>query len=478
MMARGAMGAAVDVGAGLVIGVVATVMTLAVSFLFTPLLAPLVPLAIYCGFMAMTKPVAAVLALVGLAYLDALGKKMFFFSPISPFKLFTVIAVVSLMLQVTRYRAGIQRASTSKVFRAYIVFMLAWVVALVLADSMRQGLSWALDLATISIILPMLLFTLQREDHARYAVWVIAAASGISALILAADIITGMRLVSTTEAATTARTAEGFDRSSGGSNENPTTAATMLLTGTIIALVHAIESPVFRRWFGLCALIGTIGVLLSFSRSAMITYVIISVPLAVRYRRHRLFPLACVFAVISFLAILPFMPASFWDRILSIFGGGGDWTLGRRLSYNIIGVNLLFENPIFGVGPGNFYSMFTNNEYRFLPGRTLTGRQLHNMYLSVAVEYGIVGFTCFMAMIVGGFQACLATIRTAASPLSRATATALLYGMIAYFIVSVFVPNEYNKYTWILPGVAGALWLATSRGNAKSGDDAHADKTA
>jgi len=458
-----------EAGFGLGLGVVAAVLSIAVSLSIDPLVAPLVPIAVMFGCAALAQPVAAVLLLVGLSYLDALGKTVFFFSPVSPFKLFTGIAILALILQSTRFRAGIQHVASTGLFRLYVAFMLAWVVAIMMAESMSQAVSWGADLATVTIILPLILFVLQREDHIKWAIWIVAFASGISALILIADIALGTRLISTSEAATTARTAEGFDRSSGGSNENPTTAATMLLTGTIIALVHAIESPVRRKLFATVAVIGTIGVLLSFARSSLIVYTLIAMVLAVRYRRHRLFPLACAFGVMGVAAMLPFLPESFWDRVLSIFGGGGDWTLGRRLSYNLIGIDLLLQHPITGVGPGNFYSLFAENEYRFLPGRTLGGRQLHNMYLSVAVEYGMIGFACFIGLISAGLRACKITSRAAEGSQTRATAAALYYGMLAYFLVSVFVPNEYNKYTWLLPALGAALYLAEQRRPSKVG---------
>lgn len=464
--------AATDLSFGIGIGICAAIISLGVSLLINPLFAPLVPFAMLFGLVALTQPVAAALMLVGLAYLDALGKMVFFFSPLSPFKLFTGIAVVALMLQVTRFRAGIQEVANTPAFRAYLAFMMAWVIAFLMAESMRQAFSWAIDIATVAIILPLTMFILQKEEHVRWGIWILGIASAISALILTADVILGTRLVSTSDAATTARTAEGFDRSSGGSNENPTTAATMMLTGTIIAMVHALESPVRRKLFTAMALVGLLGVLLSFARSSFLVAGIIMVLLAIRYRQHRLFPLMCILGLIGAAALLPFMPESFWDRILSIlsvFGGGGDWTLGRRLSYNLIGLELLSRNPIFGVGPGNFFSNFTNAEFRFLPGRTLTGRQLHNMYLSVAVEYGIVGFACFMALILSGFGACRDTMRRAASAQTRATATALFYGMLAYFLVSVFVPNEYNKYTWLLPALATALWVSSGLHKSRKG---------
>jgi len=157
--------------------------------------------------------------------------------------------------------------------------------------------------------------------------------------------------------------------------------------------------------------------------------------------------------------MLPFVPAEYFDRIASILDGGGDWTLGRRLTYNIIGLDLVWQHPVFGVGPGNFKVYFVDPEYRYLPGRTLLGRQLHNMYLSVIVEYGIFGAVFFLGFCLYGLRQVRRVMCAPVDHDMRVLATAFFYGYLAYLLVSVFVPNEYNKYTWMLAGIAASFPL-------------------
>ena len=166
-------------------------------------------------------------------------------------------------------------------------------------------------------------------------------------------------------------------------------------------------------------------------------------------------PLAGFGLLLAGLAALPFIPAEYWKRLGTIFGAGGDWTLGRRLSYNLIGVQLFAEIPIFGIDPGNFAERFADPEFRYYPGRTLLGRELHNMHLSVLTQYGIAGAAAFYGMLA----ALRRVSRNPASERMRIWAGALGLGFVAYLIASLFLPNEYTKYTWVLSGPAATLTL-------------------
>ncbi|MBV7410676.1 O-antigen ligase family protein [Maritimibacter sp. DP1N21-5] len=445
---------------GLAVGIAGGLFTLAVALAGDPLLAPFVPIGFMVGLAAVVRPVWGAMMLVFFAFPDALLSKLLFMVPGAPYKLLAVMTMLGLVLRARDYRMRIEGIFRGPTMVAFVIFATTWAIAILMAQDRGAAMTWGGDLATTYVLLPLVAIALSEERLAIIGIWLLAAATLVSGLVLLADIVTGQRLISTSEAATTARTAEGFDRSSGASNANPTTAATMLLTGTIIALVHAIETPTHRKAFTLAALIGTLAILASFARSAMLVYGIVAVALWITYRRHRKTVPIGILGVFGLMVAVAFMPASFLDRVLSIFGlGGGDWTLGRRMTYNVIGLDLVWRYPIFGVGPGNFYEMFTDQDYRYLPGRTLYGRQLHNMYLSVMVEYGLLGFAAFMGVQVTALRA-LSRIWKTASPEVAAAAKALFWGAITYLIVSVFVPNEYIKYTWILPGLSAALWLS------------------
>jgi len=445
---------------GCTVGVLGGLLTLVAASVIHPVVAIALPIAVVMGSIVVAHPSIGALMLILLSYLDGIGDRLFFFSPVSGFKLITAATVLGLLLSAYKNRDHLHDAFRQPTTLWVMGFSAAWLVAILFAQSKSAALDWGPRLMTIKLIFFFVLFALNTPKRVTLGVLFVAMASGISAIILIADTLLGTTLVSTSEAATTARSSEGFDRSSGASQENPTTAATMLLCGTIIALVLAIESPKWRKAMAVCAFLGTSAVVLSFARSAALVYAVIVILLAVRYGQYQKFAPIAVILGICAVAMLPFVPPEYFSRITSIFNSDGDWTLGRRMTYNVIGVDLLTKYPVFGVGPGNFYNIFPDPEYRDLPGRTLFGRQLHNMYLSVAVDYGLFGFTFFMGMILSAFAMLKAIVATPANDDFRALAVALHYGMIAFYIVSVFVPNEYNKYTWLLPGLATAMYLA------------------
>lgn len=452
---------------GLGLGLIAAMLTLVFALAIHPVVAIALPIVMAVGLALAVRPEVGAFFLIFFAYLDGISDKIFAVSPISGFKLITAATIFGIAMVAHKHRAQFREIMSSPIALWALGFSCAWAIAIVLADSQRVALDWGVRLGTIKLLFFLIILALRTQVQVTAGILCLALASAISAVLLIVDTMLGITLVSTSEAATTARTAEGFDRSSGGSQYNPTTAATMLLCGTIIALVHAIETPKWRVYMAGFALLGTAAVVLSFARSAALVYGLIAIALCVRYGKHRMFTPFMLLGLAAIVAALPFVPESYFERIASILnvflGGGGDWTLGRRMTYNVIGFDLLFQYPIFGIGPGNYAEFFTLPEYRYLPGRTLFGRQLHNMYLSVAVEYGLVGFTFFAGLILTAFRMARTVARTPANEELRALAVALSYGMAAYFIVSVFVPNEYNKYTWILPSLAGALWLLNRR---------------
>jgi len=60
--------------------------------------------------------------------------------------------------------------------------------------------------------------------------------------------------------------------------------------------------------------------------------------------------------------------------------------------------------------------------------------------------------------MLGAALAALGRVRRApANPAMRIWAGALGLGLVAYLIASLFLPNEYTKYTWVLSGLAAAL---------------------
>jgi O-antigen ligase len=436
----------------------AALATILLGVLASPILAAGLPVAALGGILLLAEPFLGLAALVFFGHLDAIEKLLFGFLPISAYKLITVATLGAVALTGARMRRNIVYALREPVAVSAILFCGLFAISSLFAWDRAMALDALQTTASLLALLLLVIALTDTPQKLRILLAILVVTSVLSALILIADTALGLQLVAQSDAATTARTSEGFTRSSGASDYNPTTAASMLLVGVVFALAHALETPRYRLAMLAATGVGSIAIVFSFARSSAVAFAIVALALAFRHRRERAFPLAVILAVLAALCALPFIPAEYWDRIGSIFGGSSDWTLGRRLSYNIMGLDLLSKHPFFGVGPGNFPAHFTDQDYRYLPGRTLLGRELHNMYLSVLVQGGLIGGAAFGAIIVTAIGRLRAVLRSPTSDEMRVLALCLMYGYVAYLIASLFLPNEYTKYTWILSAICASMY--------------------
>jgi O-antigen ligase len=307
-----------------------------------------------------------------------------------------------------------------------------------------QGFTKAAGLLALAAIL------VDSPARLRAALWAMAAAGVVSAAIVYLDSWTGTRLVSTTDAAATAQFA-GIARSAGGSDENPTTAAHMLLVSTavLLGLFAALPRTRIVTGAGIALCLGALGLMAA--RSAVIALLPALALFLWAMRRERSFPLVLLGLVALAIVGLIASPALL-DRLVALADWGRDPTLFRRTTYLAVGFDLLRQSPLWGIGPGNFPYYFVGDEYRFLPGRSPVLRELHNTYLDVAVELGLIGLALFLALV----GSALTEVRKAAAAVTpeQAAAFALLLALIALLVASFFMPNKDMRYLWLLLGLA------------------------
>lgn len=451
----------------LAMAVLAALAVLAAGATGAPALAFGSALALFGGFALIAQPFLGIGALVTFSHLDAVEKVLFGFLPVSAYKLIAAATVVALVVNAHRLRDTVRGAVRDPVVVLTIVFSLLSVASVAWAEDRQLAITGAEKILSLGLLLVLIAVLADTRRKVAILLWLLVATSLISALILIVDFTLGVQLVAQSDAATTARTVEGVQRSAGGSDYNPTTAASLLLVGVVFALVHALESPTWRWRLLTIVAIGSVAAILSFARSSALAYGLIGLALIWRYRRWRYLPLLGAAGVAAGMLLLPLVPGEYWQRLSSIFGASPDPTLGRRLSYNLIGVDLFLNRPLFGIGAGNFPHHFTDMTYRFMPGRVLIGRDLHNMYLSVMVQYGLIGAVPFFAILVMTFRKLRAVSAAPAHPAMRVQAVALSYAFAAYLVTSLFLPNEETKYTWLLPGIATALYLVNQRERAR-----------
>ncbi len=414
-----------------------------------------VPIALGAGVLLLLDPFWPLFLLVVSVPVDALFNRAFDALPVTASTALTLLTIGALLLRMPHEARVARLGPDDPTVRWTVAFALALTVSTLLAEHRDAALNDGGRIGSMLLITLLIIRIVTTPRQVQLLVLGLVAAALFSAAVLIIEVKLDLRLLSRHVAAL-ASDFEGMARSSGASDQNPTTAALMQTAGVAMALALALEYPRQRLLTMTAAGLGILAIILSYARSAALTIAVVALMIAWRHRRSRFFPLGVVLAVIAGLASLPMVPDSYWARIGTLANFNTDYTLWRRLGYNMIGLDLLAQHPLFGIGPGNFPAFYVEPDYRYMPGRTLVPRQLHNMYLGIAAEMGLIGAVAFFGMIASSLLRLWRALPGCTTASQRAVVLALLYGSLAYYIGSLMTPAQYVKYTWLLIGLAAA----------------------
>lgn len=200
----------------------------------------------------------------------------------------------------------------------------------------------------------------------------------------------------------------------------------VLLVPVFIFLLFSARAPPWRALAAGALVVQLAALMASGSRSSALTLAVIGVILVVK----RLVPINrfTIAAVLLGLVVGWFAaPESFRERVLNVEAYSADRSasLHYRLDMFQAGAEVVRRAPINGVGLGNLTEM--NN---YLKEWDFAGYRMgvHNMYLQVALETGIIGLTAmllFFGYTLHGFGLAAAKWEQAGAPLQRNLCLAL-----------------------------------------------------
>ncbi|NQV00278.1 MAG: O-antigen ligase family protein [Parcubacteria group bacterium] len=155
----------------------------------------------------------------------------------------------------------------------------------------------------------------------------------------------------------------------------------------------------------------TLGLLLTFSRSGWLAclvsfiFIILSILfLSSGFRKLLVSQFKNKFSTISILIVLIILigitTAIFWPQITSRDIGVNpedEYSISGRALYNHIARNIIDDNLLLGVGPG----LFVNHSGQYLSEgfEWWQMQPVHNVYLLIIAEHGILGFSVFIVFI-------------------------------------------------------------------------------
>ena len=207
------------------------------------------------------------------------------------------------------------------------------------------------------------------------------------------------------------------------------------------------ERPKWEKVLCLGGLVMTLfAVTLGASRGGFLG--LLAASLLVMWRtRRRVRNLTIVGALLlSFSLVLPTSPV---ERLLMPSRGDHEGVEVRKAVWRA-GLRMVCENPLTGIGSGNFKPMVGSyGDQDQDPERVVA----HNTYIEIAAELGLPGLLAFLGILFGSFYT-LEQVRRKTSnsgqSLLHQVAQGIQAGLVSYMVASFFVSAQYQKLFWLM----------------------------
>ncbi len=233
------------------------------------------------------------------------------------------------------------------------------------------------------------------------------------------------------------------------------------------ALLFGERKNFLRFLLLLLFLLSFVSILLCGSRGAILGAAVAA--LAAFVRRPRL-KIAITMALVAVVGMAYLLPGATWERILAVSDPKEveyDSTSATRLRLWQAGVKMFEDNPVLGVGPGNFRPQYA---YKYgLKEPDGTAWAPHSIYIQALSELGLAGSLAFLTMAALLFRI---NSRTREQLLANGFSkdsfeycltTGLDLGLVGYLVSGAFLTVLYYPHFWILLGLAAGLNRASAR---------------
>ena len=187
------------------------------------------------------------------------------------------------------------------------------------------------------------------------------------------------------------------------------------------------------------------------------------------------------------LVALPFLPASYWERMSTITEHGGDQSASTRVAVWEWTIDYVSENP-FGGG----FDAYRGNSFKYImPERTEEGssvsveyvevedkgRAYHSSYFELLGEQGYPGFIAWIMLQLTGLwqmERLRRRYRTRDGPEERwigPLAAGLQNAHIVYLVGATFQGIGYQPVVFLFLGLQIALWTYCAKRESLASDD-------
>ncbi len=382
--------------------------------------------------------------------------------------LVAIVAVAALVQYINAARVPRGRVKTGKIETLLVLFFMVTALSYIPADNKERAIEMIIDLAKDIVIIYCILFTLRNPDKWKRSAWVIILITAFLCLLGAYQVISGnysqeffglAGVVQDVGAhSTTYRIA--------GPITEPNIWAQVVVAVIPLAIYRFIYERRMRMKFFMAIILGVLlfEVLNTYSRGAYVALAVIFILVMMRqWRQH---PGLVLTGIMTMITILVFLPASYSERFQTLLqlaptNGNGVYEEGSfrgRSSEMLTGLKMFSENPLLGVGAGNYPNNY--QEYTRHIGLELSSgeRDPHSLYVQILAETGIIGgltFIGFAALLLVNLSLAQQSIKHLPAYRNwEPWVSAIQLTMISYLITSFFLHGGYIRYFWILTAMA------------------------
>ena len=243
-------------------------------------------------------------------------------------------------------------------------------------------------------------------------------------------------------------------------------AAHLLLTLPFLLLFVLNSRKVVVRAGALTAFcVGILMIVRTASRGALVALIVCALFAFFRASMVQRIALVCLIPVVL-VAVLVFVPGEALQRIRSFSASESDVsqeamesTDARRYVMRK-GIEYTLENPIFGVGPGQFPA-YEGSHNKVLGGHGLW-HEAHDAWIQASSECGIPGGVLLLSAYASAFLLLNQTYRKAVKRADcqdiRNAIFCIMLGMVGFFVAISFLNFAYLFYGPALAGIAIAVW--------------------
>jgi putative inorganic carbon (hco3(-)) transporter len=212
------------------------------------------------------------------------------------------------------------------------------------------------------------------------------------------------------------------------------------------------------------------GVLLTYSRGGLLGAAVVLIgAAAIRWLPWRHLLVAFLICGLALPIVSPnvYSRISSLNQIASLSDPSTDGALRGRATEMLASLHAFADHPLLGVGPGQYAPIYSV-EYQQLPGVKFRdiqkGRRAHSLYFEMAAETGLLGLVVFLMIPIVVLRRLWRAVRANPDAEVAETAAALCLSLIGFLFTALFLSHAFERYYWILIGLAGAT-LTIANGN-------------